>query len=496
MDPELHREPAGDAAAPRRRRSRDQCHRPVLVAALTFAAFGGGALLPRRNGASVVPVAVAPKDGVRHGEATATGDFDASSGSGRGLGDEGDASGYFVKPLIPCLDPDTMPWTANRLHELQNRCTVEGKDTKYLLYNGFAGGIGLGASIRLTVDVMAWALNHGRVFYMAADHENSNSFFMDRCGKRNIFECAWEPVTDCPIPGHPKGPDDEDVVDVVSEDVAAHIEGASFKALKEHTRNEIDRAHDAGAQFIRLNQYIYNKALEEPSERIIEGNLTMANPIGYESAAAQFLLRPNAMMRDHIRETLEASGVLNVNPEHTISMPIRGSDKCDAESECPPFSQYMKIANEIRKMDPRVENIILTSEDPKYLEEYPEWQNGGEGRNWNFILDVRDVHQGTGGNIGQKHKEQLKHDVFNKGVGKVDVLKSMMGSLYMHMFSKYAVLNCHSNWHRLIMHMHEAGCTASSRPIALCVGHQDKLGIHQCAMLNGVKIGDCNSGGL
>mmetsp|Transcript_16468 Transcript_16468/g.62618 ORF Transcript_16468/g.62618 Transcript_16468/m.62618 type:complete len:168 (-) Transcript_16468:345-848(-) len=116
----------------------------------------------------------------------------------------------------------------------------------------------------------------------------------------------------------------------------------------------------------------------------------------------------------------------------------------------------MTVCNSLKKLYPKIKNIVLTTEDPHYLQEWPEWTTGEEGRDWRFILNPRDVHQGTGGNIANKERGVLK-ETFDKDISKGEILSAMMSSLYLQLHGRYLVLMCHSNWHRLIERFAQAG---------------------------------------
>lgn len=119
-----------------------------------------------------------------------------------------------------------------------------------------------------------------------------------------------------------------------------------------------------------------------------------------------YALRPNKHLKVHVEQTLRDifEHHCNFDPANTISLPIRGSDKCQGsmhvdggfagESECfPSLERYMMVAEKIRKLDPRVDTIILTSDDPRYLEERHNYTRDGR---WRFVINLADTATGTG----------------------------------------------------------------------------------------------------
>jgi len=76
-----------------------------------------------------------------------------------------------------------------------------------------------------------------------------------------------------------------------------------------------------------------------------------------------YAIRLNPATREKVETILADSLPCDFDPERTISLPIRGSDKClgemhlgknPGETDCFDFPTYMEGAEMIRKKDPRV----------------------------------------------------------------------------------------------------------------------------------------------
>jgi len=85
-------------------------------------------------------------------------------------------------------------------------------------------------------------------------------------------------------------------------------------------------------------------------------------------ASLLYALRLNPTAKAVIEEVLEDSLPCDFDPHRTISMPIRGSDKCigamhvgetPGESDCHDLATYMEAAELIREQDPRVSSYLL-----------------------------------------------------------------------------------------------------------------------------------------
>jgi hypothetical protein len=135
-----------------------------------------------------------------------------------------------------------------------------------------------------------------------------------------------------------------------------------------------------------------------------------------------YLLRPNKRIKERTEEILEKifSDHCDFDPERTISMPIRGSDKCrgamhvnggfEGESECfPSLHRYMAVAEKIRILDSKVNTIILTSDDARYLEQRHEYTASGR---WRFVTNPADTAKGTGTLSVLKGKNYSAEEIF------------------------------------------------------------------------------------
>jgi len=133
------------------------------------------------------------------------------------------------------------------------------------------------------------------------------------------------------------------------------------------------------------------------------------------------------------------------DPQRTIAMPIRGSDKCFQynsswwETWClDGFDKYMEIAEHIRKYDPKVDTIILTSEDDRFFKEVDRYTADGR---WRFIVNPYDDHPGT----GAFHEASLL-----EGFTPERFQLSVMSTLHLLLNGKYLIYSSQSNFHRLL----------------------------------------------
>jgi len=71
------------------------------------------------------------------------------------------------------------------------------------------------------------------------------------------------------------------------------------------------------------------------------------DPHFFNDAALFYVMRLNFSYRKSIVELLDKIFPKDFNPETSIGIPIRSSDKCVKESTCLSFAEYMKIATRV-----------------------------------------------------------------------------------------------------------------------------------------------------
>ena len=70
-----------------------------------------------------------------------------------------------------------------------------------------------------------------------------------------------------------------------------------------------------------------------------------------ENTALMYILRLNEKYRDKLRTILDTAFPIDFNPESSIGLAIRSSDKCLNESECLSFENYTTYAYSVAMID-------------------------------------------------------------------------------------------------------------------------------------------------
>jgi len=164
------------------------------------------------------------------------------------------------------------------------------------------------------------------------------------------------------------------------------------------------------------------------------------------AAFLAYNLQPQPWLKKEIDTRLRRSIPLDLDPDRTIGVPIRRSDKCmghsivgsaGGELDCPAMEEYMDAVKKFIRFDPLISNIIVTSEDPTACPEFIAMVNK-ELPNLRVLTNVGDVQQGTG--------SASKLESYNESANNADVVASALTSFHMHLRARYFVLTTKSSW--------------------------------------------------
>ncbi len=178
----------------------------------------------------------------------------------------------------------------------------------------------------------------------------------------------------------------------------------------------------------------------------LTGGNTDHSHINMLAATLAYYLRPKDHIRKQIDQRLRQSLPADIDPDRTIGVPIRRSDKCyghtlegsaKGELHCPPLDAYLNGVKQFMDFDPLVENVIVTSEDKAACDEFVELLKG-ELPQLRIILNVGDVQQGTGsGSKLEAYVDQASNE---------DVVASALTSMHLHLRARYFVITSMSTW--------------------------------------------------
>lgn len=175
-----------------------------------------------------------------------------------------------------------------------------------------------------------------------------------------------------------------------------------------------------------------------------------------------YLLRPNPATRATLHQELNEIIPASMNPQTTVGLPIRGSDKCKKESTCLAFDRYMQLAKETWETTTKNGTtiasgkrgtLIMTTED-KALFEKRLFYNKESGFPLDIVVNDKDPLQGSG--LAKTFGESADR-----------IMISSLLALQMQLRSGYLYGNCCSNFHLMLFDFAKEGCGLTMKATCL-----------------------------
>eukprot|EP00979_Chaetoceros_neogracilis_P014134 scaffold4446_cov272-Chaetoceros_neogracile.AAC.11 len=362
----------------------------------------------------------------------------------------------------------------------------ECKNAKYLVAE--MRNSGFGSVLKrdfYNVFVAAIAMNRTVVFYN--DVTNGTSFssgkwLLSSCS-RHDYQCSFQPLSGC-VPtieeiirapnlqedaieshmsGEIKGLYEESKVirfanpskRVLSTDSLIHVELHRIATL---IIDELDPT-DARVPILRkaaqeilleTDRSIQHKFLHETSDFAISFML--------------YIMRPTLAKGNQLKAFMDNDLPPDFDSARSFGFPIRGSDKCNQESECLQFPTYMRLLKSkwyeegfAEKYDRESGNvtfiILVTSEMKDIMDKAYAFSNNSEYMSKfpftpRWITNTNDIRQGN----GSPGRAKLGGNTAD------DVITSMLSTFKLQMNAGSTIGNCCSNFHQVIMQLLQGGC--------------------------------------
>lgn len=349
------------------------------------------------------------------------------------------------------------------IQSMQEKCARVLIPTEDGLFGAGDGGLGFGAEMGKAIAVMGEAHKFGRVYMKYPETNNTNCMY--DCKNNTKRDCItgtpyidtsslFLPLSSCPAPPI------EEIMDATTLDCQMELGDSSLENKTVLRRSRFWYPSDK-----HLKKE--NPDREGFSEKIFGFKVPDHD---YAAWAAQYFLRLTPSARTKVEEVLTAALPKEFDPERSISIPMRASpDKCDhieqgegkdggskkvrtAESQCPSFKRLMELAEDIRKVDRRVQYIIFSSDYKPAIKEAVEFSK--TATNWTFIFNPLDQDGRENGGWRSSDPARIVKDALQS-----------ITSLHLLFRGKWFVLNGASHWHNLIGLLAEhGGCSVVRKP--------------------------------
>jgi len=229
-------------------------------------------------------------------------------------------------------------------------------------------------------------------------------------------------------------------------------------------------------------------ALREAAESILKPDEPGALPIALSLAI--YFMRPNLRNSQKIDEIFGDISRI-VDPDRSIGLPIRASDKCGHESECLSFADHMRAITTLVKSDPRFRfgqkdlsastfdpTIVFTTESKAMVREQEEFVANETAKlnvpfQFRLAANTHDVHPDTGAALNRKQKLDTPPD---------EVMLSAVSTLKFQLLPAVTVGNCCSNFHILLLQLLAAGCGAAYKNHFHCMQDNEDPSLRMCCL--------------
>ena len=326
--------------------------------------------------------------------------------------------------------PSTSGGFLSAIQRFQHSADCSSRDTKYLVLRS------LQDSANDNRGLSAWAsVVFHHFLHAASDGDDA------RLGRRILLhddglwpmarncshgpetrECYFEPLSNCRLSD----------VDNISDGSVAILSNAK----EDYNRSKRTVYTSPTAKYARMVKDHYSWSGLEGEEY---------PKIALVAAFLAFYMQPKPWLRDEIDARLRRSLPPDLNPDRTIGVPIRRSDKChghtivgsaSGELDCPPLGLYLDQVQRFINFDPFIDTVIVTSEDSSATSDFT-FLLQTNLPSLRIITNKDDVQQGTGS------ASQLES---YKPVKNANVIASALTSLHMHLRARYFVLTTKSSW--------------------------------------------------
>lgn len=249
-------------------------------------------------------------------------------------------------------------------------------------------------------------------------------------------ECYFAPLTRCKL-------SDVDPIDATADGSAAVL----ARAKDEYDHSARTLYSSSTSKYPRMVEDKMKWSGLPPSVDGLRGGMSgQHSQTALTAAFLAYTLDPQPWLRKEIDSRLRHSIPTDLDPDRTVGVPIRRSDKCFGhdiqgsalgELDCPPLDEYLDAVRNFTYFDPQIENVIVTSEERSACDDFVKLLHK-ELPGLRVITNVGDVQQGTG--------SASKLESYEVGTNNADVVASALTSFHMHLRARYFVLTTKSSW--------------------------------------------------
>jgi hypothetical protein len=197
-------------------------------------------------------------------------------------------------------------------------------------------------------------------------------------------ECYFEPLTHCKL---------------------SDVDPLDNNNPKVHVLENFNEEYDRSVRTLYSTRKLWFRVIDNPYAWTgLPGGKEANSEIDMVAAAFAYYFNPKPWLKEEIHRRLQQSIPADLDPDKTVGVPIRRSDKChghkvegsaNGEMECRSIDTYLEGVRRFLAFDPAIQNVIVTSEDKAACDEFIQLLKR-EMPQLRVVVNIGDVQQGTG----------------------------------------------------------------------------------------------------
>ncbi|GKY98095.1 hypothetical protein MPSEU_000767300 [Mayamaea pseudoterrestris] len=233
---------------------------------------------------------------------------------------------------------------------------------------------------------------------------------------------------------------------------AQRLRNHSYTLIQEHFSSP-----DVNPHFQKLLYQAADNILTPDPWRV--GHDYPAAHVKAHHALVVYAMRPRRDKARQMKELLNSLKATNaIDPQFSMGLPVRASDKCEGESECLSFQEHIQATHLVwdkfsqfqQRPSSITPSLLFTTESTAMVREQRNFSDSHPNFTFRIASNIHDVTPDSG--LSTQVSSNISRD---------DSLLSAITTLQFQLLARVTLANCCSNFHILLGDLLSAGCGAA-----------------------------------